>query len=59
MQLKAEAKVKWYTCFLALNVGLFMDVNIYENIYIKYLIKSMSFPSIAALQSYELSFHKI
>lgn len=34
MQLKAEAKVRWYACSLALNLSLFIDINIYEKQFI-------------------------
>ena len=30
MQLKAEAKVRWYAYSLALSLSLFIDINIYE-----------------------------
>lgn len=65
MQLKVEAKARWYACSLALNLSLFIDINIYEKQFIDAEGKnytwntSLSFRSIAALQWYELSLHRI
>lgn len=61
MQRKAKDKVRWYECSLALNLSLFMDINIYEKTVTDTKAKnytwntSFSFSSIAALQLYDPS----